>query len=253
MPRGLRKTHLDVTRMDTKVNAIMLRAADYNENDKILTLLTAENGKITAAIKGVKKAGAKLRFAAQPFCFAEYVLARRGDKYTVINACEQESFYDLRTDIKKFYAACSAMEAAAALTYEGDGSAEIFYALVKTLSAMCAGEESGCLITFLLTALKHSGYAVAAENCECCGSPLCESDKLRFDMDTGAFTCFDCGGGVGASGVTYNVIRKCGGKPFKKEFITADGEKRALRLLREYFSYKLNFAFKSLSEYIRLI
>ncbi len=45
----------------------MLRATDYLENDKILTLLTAEKGKITAGIKGVKKAGAKLKFAAQPF------------------------------------------------------------------------------------------------------------------------------------------------------------------------------------------
>ena len=64
--------------MEQIVNALMLKAADYNENDKILTLLTAERGRITAGIKGVKKAGAKLKFAAQPFCFAEYVLSRRG-------------------------------------------------------------------------------------------------------------------------------------------------------------------------------
>ena len=65
--------------MEIKVNALMLRAADYNENDKILTLLTAENGKITAGAKGVKKAGARLKFAAQPFCFAEYILSKKGD------------------------------------------------------------------------------------------------------------------------------------------------------------------------------
>ena len=59
--------------MEQIVNALMLRAVDYNENDKILTLLTAENGKISAGIKGVKKAAAKLKFAAQPFCFAKYV------------------------------------------------------------------------------------------------------------------------------------------------------------------------------------
>lgn len=63
--------------MEIKVNALMLRAADYGENDKILTLLTAEYGKISAAIKGVKKPSAKLKFAAQPFCFAEYILADR--------------------------------------------------------------------------------------------------------------------------------------------------------------------------------
>ena len=52
--------------MEIKVNALMIRATDYGENDKILTLLTAERGKISAGIKGVKKAGAKLKFAALP-------------------------------------------------------------------------------------------------------------------------------------------------------------------------------------------
>ena len=88
--------------MEIKLSAVTLRAADYGENDKILTLLTAENGKITAGIKGVKKPNAKLKFAAQPFCFAEFVLVKKGDKLTVTNCSELESFYDLRTDINKF-------------------------------------------------------------------------------------------------------------------------------------------------------
>lgn len=239
--------------MEKIVNAVMLKAVDYGENDKILTLLTAENGKITAGIKGVKKASAKLKFAAQPFCFAEYVLTQKGERYTVINATECESFYDLRTDIDKFYAASAAVEAADALTYEGDEFREIFYALVNALSNISAGNEKAELISFLLFALEKSGYAINAENCFECGADLLHTDKLRFDMNAGSFTCFDCGNGLGASGVTYNVIRKASGKPYDEAFITADGEKRALRLIREYVSFKLNTAFKSLSEYIRLI
>ncbi len=239
--------------MDIKVNALMLRAVDYNENDKILTLLSAEHGKITAGIKGVKKPNAKLKFAAQPFCFAEYILARRGDKYTVINCSECESFYDLRTDINKFYAASAVIEAACALTYEGDECAEIFSACVRTLSEMCAGEERLPLIEFLVFALRKSGYGIALDNCAECGAELINKDKLRFDMDAGAFTCFDCGNGIGASQVTYNVLRKLDGKPYAADFITEDGEKRALRLLREYFAYKTDSQLKSLSEYIRLI
>ena len=238
--------------MELVVNALTLKAVDYNENDKILTLLTVELGKITAGIKGVKKAGAKLKFVAQPFCFAELVLVKRGDKYTVINASECESFYDLRTDVNKFYAASSAAEAANALAYEGDECREIFYPLVKALSEMCSGDEKQALIAFLIDLLKKSGYGISAENCVSCGKPLLREDKLRFNLDLGAFTCNECAG-VGASRITYNVIRKLDGKSFEEDFITADGEKRALRLLREYFSYKLNFAFKSLSEYIRLI
>ena len=239
--------------METKVNALMLRAVDYNENDKILTLLTAERGKISAGIKGVKKAAAKLKFAAQPFCFAEYVLSCRGDRYTVINASENESFYDLRTDINKFYAASAAAEAANALTYEGEECRKIFYECIKTLSEMCAGEESISLVRFLLYLLKASGYGINAEKCVFCGAELFGEDRLKFDMDTGSFTCSECGNGLGASRVTYNVIRKTQGKSYEEEYITSDGEKRALRLIREYLSYKLNLSFKSLSEYIRLI
>lgn len=239
--------------MELKTNALMLRAADYNENDKILTLLSAEYGKITVGIKGVKKPNAKLKFAAQPFCFAEYVIARRGDKYTVINCSECESFYDLRTDINKFYAASAVIEAVSALTFEGDECAEIFSACIKTLSEMCSGEERVPLIKFLLYVLKKSGYAVSADSCFECGAPLTDEEKLRFDMDAGAFTCYGCGKGIGASRVTYNLLRKLDGKSYCADFITHDGEKRALRLIREYFFYKTDGQLKSLSEYIRLI
>ena len=239
--------------MEFIVNALMLRSVDYKENDKILTLLTAERGKISAGIKGVKKAAAKLKFAAQPFCFAEYVLADRGGKYTVINASECESFYDLRTDINKFYAASAVAEVANALTFEGDECREIFTESVRTMSEICRGGESGALIRFLLSALKLSGYGVSTEKCVQCGAELFFADRLKFDMDAGSFTFGECGNGSGASRVTYNVLRKAQGKTYENDFITADGEKRALRLLREYVSYKLNTAFKSLSEYIRLI
>ena len=72
-------------------------------------------------------------------------------------------------------------------------------------------------------------------------------------MDAGAFTCFECGTGAGASRVTYNVLRKIAGKSYEEDFITDDGEKRALRLIREYFAYKTDSPLKSLAEYIRLI
>jgi DNA repair protein RecO (recombination protein O) len=239
--------------MELVVNAVMVRAIDYRDNDKILTLLTAEKGKITAGIRGVKRAGAKLKFAVQPFCFAEYVLSQKGDNYTVINASENESFYDLRTDINKFYAASAVCEGASALAFEGDECRDIFYETLTALTNICNGNESEALIKFLLTSLEKSGYAVNCDNCIECGSPLMGSDRLRFDMDAGAFTCVDCGQGALSSRVTYNVLRKLTNRSFAMDFITQDGEKRALRLLREYISYKLNISFKSLSEYIRLL
>ena len=235
---------------NVKVNALMLRAVDYHENDKILTLLTAERGKLTAGIKGVKKAGAKLKFAAQPFCFAEYILAERGGRYTVIQASECESFYELRTDICKFYAACAVCEAAIALTYEGDESEEIFSDCVRTLSSMCGGDEGLTLIAFLLSVLRKSGYGISLENCPVCGKSLTEADRMRFNMETGSFSCWDCGIGAGVSGVTYNVLRAADGHAGE---ITQEGKKRALKLLKEYLAYKTDAKLNSLHEFINLI
>lgn len=237
--------------MELKVNALMIRAADYGENDKILTLLTAERGKLTAAIKGVKKAGAKLKFAAQPFCLAEYVLAARGDRYTVIQVSESESFYDIRCDINKFYAASSLCEAASALTFEEDCSPQMFLYCVEGLRDMCAGDESFALIKFLARALSLSGYGFSAGACSECGKGLEGEEKLRFDMAEGAFTCWDCGTGFGVSGSTYNCLRAAEGRPCGE--VTEDGKKRALRLLREYFALKTDSRCKSLSEYLRLL
>lgn len=235
---------------NVKVNALMLRAVDYLENDKILTLLTAERGKLTAGIKGVKKAGAKLKFAAQPFCFAEYILAERGGRYTVTQASECESFYDLRTDVNKYYAACSVCETAMALTYEGDGNAEIFADCISALTAMCSDDEKLVLIKFLLSALRRSGYGVSLENCTECGANLTKAIKMRFDMDAGAFTCWDCGTGVGTSGTTYNALRVADGKGGE---ITLDGEKRALKLLKQYLAYKTDAKLNSLQQYIEMM
>lgn len=236
-----------------RVNALMLRAVDYGENDKILTLLTAELGKISAGIKGVKKAGAKLKFAAQPFCFAEYVLSKRGERYTVTNASETESFYEIRTDINKFYAASAVCESANSLTYGGEEDNAIFTLAVQALSNICNGDECSALIKFLLSALSASGYTIGLDNCSECGSPLTTADKMRFDLNAGTFTCWDCGTGYGTSGVTYNVLRMCAGKTYSPQYITADGQKRALRLLREYFTFKTDSRCTSLTEYIRLL
>ena len=85
--------------MEIKTDAIVLRATDYRDADKILTLLTPSEGKITAGIKGVKKSGARLAFAAQPFAFCEYVLAEKCGRRTVVSAYQHDGFFPLRTDV----------------------------------------------------------------------------------------------------------------------------------------------------------
>ena len=62
--------------MEEKLSGIVLGGVNFAENDKILSVFTLEKGVVSAKIKGVKKAGAKLKFASEPFCFAQFIFSK---------------------------------------------------------------------------------------------------------------------------------------------------------------------------------
>ena len=121
--------------MEIKTEAIVVKAIDYKDSDKLLTLFSPTLGKITAGIKGVKKPKAKLAFCAQPFCFAEYVLAEKEGRYTVTSAYLHEGFFELRLDVMKYYAGAAAVEVAPALVLVLAPEAEEQDAVKKTESS----------------------------------------------------------------------------------------------------------------------
>ena len=231
-----------------KTDALVLRTADYGENDKMVTLFSLQYGKISAALKGVKKAGAKLRFAAQPFCFAEFVLARKGERNTVTSAALPDGFYPLREDIGKFYAASCVTGICNAVLYGGIVNEELFLRAVNALREMCDGDEAEALISFMLRALALSGYMLDMGVCAECGAVL--QGKSYFDMAGGCFTCGDCAKGAGVSGTTLEVLKKCAGEKYDAGQIGAEGKKRALRLLNAYFRTKTDAQISALSDYI---
>ena len=243
--------------MEKKVNAVVLRAADYGENDKILTLFTLEEGVIAAGIKGVKKAGAKLRFAAQPLSFNEYVLSGKGGKHTVIGASGLDSFYDLRTEIFRFYAAAAAAEFCLDFLPEGIVSADVFFSLCKLLETLCygGGEPGAATCKFLYDALSNAGYRADFSGCVRCGCPEIRG-KVLFDFERGACVCADCSqeGDVGMSEGTYRFLHTVAvGMPYEElPAPPTDTVRRALKFLAYFTDYKSGVQVKSLSQLIAM-
>lgn len=235
--------------MDFKTDALLLRAADYGENDKMVTLLSAERGKFGAAMKGVRRQGAKLRFAAQPFCFAEYTVAERSGRKTVTSAFLYDGFYALRESVETFYAAASVTEICDVLSLEGMACGKLLVAAVGALEEFCGGGSAFALVRFLLKALQFAGYPVRAENvCPVCGATL--SGRMRFDMERGAFYCTGCSTGVPASESTCKTVRAA----LRGETETGeDGVRRALRLLLAYLNYHTESRLSVCEEYVRMV
>ncbi len=239
--------------MEVKTDAIVLRAIDYQENDKILTLFSPQLGKITVGAKGVKKPKAKLSFASQPFCFAEYILAERGGRYTMTGAYLHESFFSLRYDIDRFYAACAMSEACYTLLYGEENYEGLFIALIEGLKALALAEEDAAeaVISFLLVALRESGYPIDLSYLEDCDGDV--GERLWFDFADGKFAPFErCERGERASLSTYHVLRKCAGLDYE-ESVLGGGKLRALRLLRAFLVDKTEEKYENLTEFVRLI
>lgn len=234
--------------MESKTDALVLRSADFNENDKIVTLLTADRGKIGAMMKGVKKVGAKLKFAAQPFCFAEYVFAEKSGRRTVISASLHEGFFSLREELASFYAGATLLKCCDAIALEGMDCSALLILAVKSLYGISSGDPAFELEKFLLGALAFSGYPVRADaTCPHCGKKI--AGRIRFDFSFGAFCCEECKQGVPASEITFRSV--CAGLK-GEEFSEGDANTRALRLLHAYFTQKTGEELSPLGEFLRL-
>lgn len=239
--------------MELKTDAIVLQSVDYKDNDKLLTLFSPALGKITAGIRGVKKPTAKLSFASQPFCFAEYVLAEKGGRYTVTGAYLYESFFSLRYDIIRFYSACALAEIALAVLMENEKYDGLFIGLVEGLKSLSISEDDPAetVISFLLIALRESGYPIDLSLAEELDWDI--GEKLYFDFADGRFTDLDrAERGERASVSTYHTLRKCAGLDYEEDKL-AGGKKRALRLLKAFFLDKTESGLKNLGELIRIL
>lgn len=237
--------------MEFKTEAIVLKAVDYKENDRLLTLFTPSRGKLTATIRGVRKPKAKLNFAAQPFCFSEYVLAEKLNRYTVVNAYLYDGFFPLRTNIERYYAACALTETCDSLLVEDGENRAFFIAAAEGLKELAHGDGNVAesLLAFGIAALRESGYMLDLDGCGVCGGEI--KNGAYFDFEAGCFTCAGCERGVRASESTYHVLRAAAGLTFE-EGKTSGGRKRALRLIKTYLTEKTERDYPCFGEFIRL-
>ena len=79
-------------------SGVVLRRTDTKEADQILTLLTAEHGKIAVIARGVKRKGCRYAAAAGLLAYSDWSLYHRGDWYYANEAETKELFSGLGKD-----------------------------------------------------------------------------------------------------------------------------------------------------------
>ncbi len=172
---------------------LVLRETQTKEADKILTVLTAEHGKLAVIARGARRKNSKIAAASQLLAYAELVLyEQRG--WMMLDEASTLSLWDnVRLDVELLSLASYFAEMAEAVTGE-EPAGEILALLLNSLYALDTLHKPPELVkaAYELKLLSLSGYEPLTAECAVCGSPTPE--EPLFDAEQGVVLCRKCAG-----------------------------------------------------------
>ena len=139
-----------------EITGLVARAVEYKESDLILSVLTADEGKLTVTARGARRHGSPCAAASQVLCCSRMVLSEYRERLTLKEAEVLETFSALREDLTVMALACYLADLAQTLAPEGD----IFHLVVAALLALCGKKRPPLLVkaAFEMRALCDAGF-----------------------------------------------------------------------------------------------
>ena len=177
------------------VKGVVLRETETKESDKILTLLTTEQGKISVIARGARRKGCKFSAAAQLLAFSEWTLYRKGDWHYANEGATIEMFGGLRRDLTRLALGTYFAELTESVTNPGEPAAALLSHLLNGLYALdkLKKPEKLAKAAFEFRLLCLAGYEPLADACAYCGCP--DPEKPLLDVVQGVLRCETCGAG----------------------------------------------------------
>jgi len=175
------------------VNALILREARYKEADRILTLLTDTDGKLTVKARGALRKSSRTAAATQQLTYSELTLFGNRGRWTVNEAAVKEGFEGLRADMEKLALGAYFAECMEALSVEEQPEPELLQLGLNCLYALSRdlGPVEKIKAAFEMRLMCISGYAPELSACAVCGK---EPENPDLSLEYGQVCCRGCGG-----------------------------------------------------------
>ena len=182
--------------MHMVTHALVLREVNYKESDKILTVLTRENGKMTLSARGCRKKGSAIAAASQLLVWSERTLYEYQGRWAIKEANTDREFLGVRNDLEKLALGCYFAEMAELLTVEDVSAPELLSLLLNSLHALDKLDKPAALVkaAFELKVMCLAGYEPILDACAICGT---EPEQPRFHLSEGVLHCAACREEVG--------------------------------------------------------
>jgi len=177
--------------------ALLARAVDYGEADRVCTLLTEELGKVSALARGARRSRKRFGGALSLFVLGEATLSppRRGELMSLERFDAREDLSGaVGADLVKVAHGSYVIEVARELWPAEQPEPEAFALVRDTLRALAAHPPAPPLLRcYELRMLGAVGLAPLLEHCVRCGDA--DPGDGWFDLARGGLLCQRCGPG----------------------------------------------------------
>jgi len=180
-----------------RVEAVVLRHADYGEADRLLTLYTRQLGKTRALAKGARKIASRKAGHIEPFTHVRLQLAKGRDMLLITQADTVDAYQPLRENLILTSQAAYILELLDRFTYEDElENSSIFRLLTDTLARL-ASKADPWLVTryYEMRLLDNLGFRPQLQECANCGREIKPEDQF-FSFGAGGVICPRCAQGL---------------------------------------------------------
>ena len=243
------------------VHALVLREVKFKEADKMLTVLTQEEGKLSVRARGALRKSCRYGAAAQQLAYSEMTLFVNRGRCLLEEGSVVEDFSALREDFTAFALGAYFAELLESVSDEDSPNPDVLRLGLNALYALSRGLFPQRLVkaAFELRAMCLSGYEPDLRACSRCASA--DKPEYRFDLAGGVLLCGDCAAQESFEGFplpadTLSAMRHVVGADLKRVFSFSLGDEAADALCRvseRYALVQLDRGFGTLDYYKRLL
>lgn len=178
--------------MQVKTQGLIIREQTVGESDRLVTVLTRDEGVVRAFARRAKNLKDSKNSATGLLCYSRLNLYKGRDKYIINDAFPIEVFFGLRQDIVRLALAQYFCGLSTELIPDGVESGDYLRLVLNALHFLSEGTRPETVLKPIveLRMLSLAGYMPDLVCCAECGAY--EADRMYFKVNRGTIYCQDC-------------------------------------------------------------
>jgi DNA repair protein RecO (recombination protein O) len=187
---------------------VVLRTYKLRESDRIVVFHTAENGKVRAVAKGVRKTKSKFGARLEPMSHVSLLLYRGRELDIVSQAEAVEPLSPMLSSLDRASQGLAVIEAVDQLSLEREPNPQLYRMLVGVLRTIASAPSPLNVAAFYWKLLANEGLRPELDQCVRCGGSEPDTQFVAFDLNEGGVLCRSCRSGQAISPGALTVLRE---------------------------------------------